>query len=133
MRYGPRSRSTGRNSMVDIGWVRRMDAITGGAIVLTPDAVGFLMTALVRFRFLLFFSADDEVIGGLGMFAAVCTVAGMLGVAAAATVFLIGARSTPRTLRAGALTALVTAVTAGLLVASAAASSPVLAMISALF
>ncbi|AEV83661.1 Replicase polyprotein 1ab [Actinoplanes sp. SE50] len=119
--------------MVDIGWVRRMDAITGGAIVLTVDAVIFLMTALVGAPLLLFFMADDEGAGPLWPYATVWGVSAVLGAGSAAVAYLIGDRGTRGIRQIGASIALTTAVATGALVVGAIESSPVLAMVSALF
>ncbi|BCY08149.1 hypothetical protein [Actinoplanes sp. L3-i22] len=111
-----------------------MDAITGGAIVLTVDAVVFLMTALVGAPFLLFFlSEGDYPVGPIWPIATVWGVSAVLGSAAAAAAFLIGARGTQRIRQAGATTALATAAATGVLVATSVSASPILAAVSALF
>ncbi|GLW35957.1 hypothetical protein [Actinoplanes regularis] len=120
--------------MADISWARRMDAITGGAIVLTVDAIVFLMTALVGAPFVLFFlSSGDDPLGPIWPLATVWVVSAVLGSAAAATAFLIGARSTQRIRQAGAVTALAAAAATVTLVATSISESPVLAAVSALF
>ncbi|GIE91196.1 hypothetical protein [Actinoplanes regularis] len=120
--------------MADISWARRMDAITGGAIVLTVDAVVFLMTALVGAPFVLFFlSSGDDPLGPLWPLATVWVVSAVLGSAAAAAAFLIGARNTQRIRQAGAVTALAAAAATVTLVATSISESPVLAAVSALF
>ncbi|GIF03878.1 hypothetical protein [Actinoplanes siamensis] len=120
--------------MVDIGWVRRMDAITGGAVVLTVDAVVFLMTALFGAPFLLFFLADGDDPGApIWPIATVWVVSAILGSASAAAAYLIGDRGTRRIRQAGGVTALTTAAATAVLVATSVSASPVLAAVSALF
>ncbi|MFI1990488.1 hypothetical protein [Actinoplanes sp. NPDC020271] len=120
--------------MTDISWARRMDAVTGGAMVLTVDAVVFLMTALVGAPFVVFFMADgDDPVGPIWPMATVWVVSAALGSASAAAAFLIGARSTQRIRQAGAATALATAAATAVLVATSISASPVLAAVSALF
>lgn len=120
--------------MADISWARRMDALTGGAMVLTVDAVVFLLTALVGAPFLLFFMADgDDPVGPIWPIATVWAVSAVLGSASAAAAFLIGARGSQRIRQAGAATALATAAATVALVATSVSDSPVLAAVSALF
>ncbi|GAA2895626.1 hypothetical protein Acy02nite_25550 [Actinoplanes cyaneus] len=120
--------------MADISWARRMDATTGGAMVLTVDAVVFLMTALVGAPFVLFFMADgDDPVGPIWPMVTVWVVSAALGSASAAAAFLIGARGTQRIRQAGATTALVTAAATAVLVATSVSASPVLAAVSAVF
>ncbi|WP_436536490.1 hypothetical protein [Actinoplanes sp. HUAS TT8] len=120
--------------MADISWARRMDATTGGAMVLTVDAVVFLMTALVGLPFVLFFAADgDDPVGPIWPMATVWAVSALLGSASAAAAFLIGARGTQRLRQAGAATALATAAVTAVLVATSISGSPILAAVSAVF
>ncbi|GAA4603499.1 hypothetical protein BJY16_004639 [Actinoplanes octamycinicus] len=115
------------------GWLQRMDALTGGAMVLTVEAVVFLMTALIGTPLLMFFAADDDAsVGWLWPFGAVCVISAVLGSASAAAAFLIGSRGNHRDRQVGVVAASGIAVTTGLLTAAAADSSPLLAFLSAL-
>ncbi|WIM99323.1 hypothetical protein ACTOB_002973 [Actinoplanes oblitus] len=115
------------------GWVRRMDPVTGGAMVLAVEAVAFLLIAVIGTPFLVFFVADDDAsVSWLWPFAAVCATSAVLGAAAAVAAFLIGSRGTQRDRRAGVVAALAVAAATGVLTATSAASAPLLAMVSAL-
>ncbi|BCJ46942.1 hypothetical protein GCM10010168_35380 [Actinoplanes ianthinogenes] len=125
--------------MVDIGWVRRngwvqrLDANTGGAMVLAVEATAFLLIAIMGTPFLLFFAADDDAsVGWLWPFGAFCAASAVLGTVAGAAAFLIGSRGNQRDLQIGGGAALAIAGGAGLAAAVSASGSPLLALFSAL-